>query len=199
MHRSRHANIECNARHIHRRGRDGKRSSVCDDQSVAVGKRRLSIIDQTGLAHPPGLGHDMSKIFFINRFFYPDHSATSQILSDLAFYLTGVGRTVHVITSGQVYDNPSARLPAYESVHGVCIHRVASTGFGRAGLLGRLLDYITFYRSAFALLRPARRRGRYRRCQDGSSSALNTSCIHRTKEASASGQLVARHLSRDCY
>src|ERR1700735_2470059 len=29
----------------------------------------------------------MQRLIFVNRFFYPDHSATSQMLSDLAFYL----------------------------------------------------------------------------------------------------------------
>lgn len=94
----------------------------------------------------------MSKIFFINRFFYPDHSATSQILTDLAWHLTGRGCVVHVITSGQSYDNPGARLRSEEVIQGVRVHRVASTGFGRAGLLGRLLDYISFYWSALAML-----------------------------------------------
>lgn len=93
----------------------------------------------------------MSKIFFINRFFYPDHSATSQILSDLAWHLTAKGHVVHVITSGQVYDNPAAQLASEEIIQGVCVHRVSSTSFGRAGLFGRLLDYLSFYWSAMTL------------------------------------------------
>lgn len=96
--------------------------------------------------------HDMSRIFFINRFFYPDHSATSQILSDLAWHLTGMGRVVHVITSGQTYDNPAAQLRSEEVIQGVRVHRVSSTGFGRAGLFGRLFDYLSFYWSALILL-----------------------------------------------
>lgn len=96
--------------------------------------------------------HGMSKIFFINRFFYPDHSATSQILSDLTWHLTGRGHLVHVITSGQAYDNPAAHLPSEELIQDVRVHRVSSTGFGRAGLAGRLLDYLSFYWSALAML-----------------------------------------------
>src|ERR1700732_1535893 len=45
----------------------------------------------------------MKRIIFLNRFFFPDHSATSQILSDLAFYLAGVGGDIHVIASQQRY------------------------------------------------------------------------------------------------
>src|SRR4029077_19718509 len=89
----------------------------------------------------------MRRLIFINRFFAPDHSATSQILSDLAFDLAGAGREVHCVTSRQIYDDPQAALPEREILNGVDVHRVASTGFGRAALVGRSLDYVSFYRS----------------------------------------------------
>ena len=89
----------------------------------------------------------MPRLIFVNRFFFPDHSATSQILSDLAFDLTGAGRTVHVVTSRQIYDDAKAALPTDEIVNGVHVHRVASTRFGRSALFGRALDYLSFYRS----------------------------------------------------
>ena len=54
----------------------------------------------------------MSRLIFVNRFFFPDHSATSQIVSDLAFHLAGAGRDVHVVTSTQIYDDAKAALPA---------------------------------------------------------------------------------------
>jgi len=89
----------------------------------------------------------MRRLIFLNRFFFPDHSATSQILSDLAFHLAASGREVHVITSQQLYDDPEAQLPAQEIVEGVHIHRVSSTRFGRSALLGRGIDYLSFYAS----------------------------------------------------
>ena len=54
----------------------------------------------------------MKRIIFLNRFFAPDHSATSQLVSDLAFSLAEFGRDVHVITSRQLYDDPLAKLPS---------------------------------------------------------------------------------------
>jgi colanic acid biosynthesis glycosyl transferase WcaI len=87
----------------------------------------------------------MARIIFLNRFFYPDHSATSQILTDLAFALTTRGFEVHVITSRQRYDDARAALPACERVGGVHIHRVVSSRFGRGNLFGRALDYLTYY------------------------------------------------------
>ena len=92
------------------------------------------------------------KVVFINRFFHPDHSATAQMLSDLAFGLAGRGTEVQVICSRQGYDHPQGTLPATEEVHGVRVHRVATSAFGRGSLLGRSLDYATFYVSAAACL-----------------------------------------------
>ena len=68
----------------------------------------------------------MARVIFINRFFHPDHSATSQLVSDLASHLAQAGREVHVITSRQIYDNPKASLPVTEIVQGVHVHRVCA-------------------------------------------------------------------------
>ena len=90
------------------------------------------------------------RVFFINRYFYPDISATSQMLSDVAFGLAAKGRSVTVITSRQTYEDPGARLPAADKVNGVTIVRIATTRLGRSSLPGRALDYLSFYVSAFA-------------------------------------------------
>jgi glycosyltransferase involved in cell wall biosynthesis len=97
------------------------------------------------------------QIIFINRFFYPDHSATSQLLTDLTFHMARHGQPVHVITSRQRYDNPRAGLEKRESVEGVDIHRVSTTQFGRAALVGRGFDYLSFYASVWrSILQVAR-------------------------------------------
>lgn len=88
------------------------------------------------------------KIVFVNRFFYPDHSATSQMLTDLAFHLADIGHNVAVITSRQRYDDATADLPWHEEIRGVAVHRVRTPRFGRGDLVGRLLDYLGFYVAA---------------------------------------------------
>src|SRR5512140_1118252 len=88
------------------------------------------------------------RIIFLNRYFYPDHSATSQMLSDLAFFLAGAGHEVCVVTSRQRYDDAGAVLPARERIDGVEVHRVRTTRFGRDNLVGRAADYATFYLAA---------------------------------------------------
>ena len=103
--------------------------------------------------------NSMARVIFINRYFFPDHSATSQILSDLAFHLATTGYEVHVIASRQIYDDPNAALAVAATVGNVSVHRVASTRFGRVALAGRALDYASFYRSARRHLRGVVRRG----------------------------------------
>lgn len=100
----------------------------------------------------------MGKLIFVNRFFYPDQSATSQLLSDLAFEFAHRGRTVCVIASRTGYDARTAALPAAEQIRGVQVYRTASTRFGRSRPWGRLADYLTFYvSSVWRLLRTTRR------------------------------------------
>jgi glycosyltransferase involved in cell wall biosynthesis len=101
----------------------------------------------------------MARLIFVNRFFYPDHSATSQILSDLAFALSRNGHDVHVITSRQIYDQPAASLPVEEEVNGVRVQRVQTTRYGRAGLSRRAVDYLSFYASVVPPLRQTVGRG----------------------------------------
>lgn len=88
------------------------------------------------------------RIIFINRYFFPDHSATSQILSDLAFYLSSQGYHIEIITSRQQYTNSDARFNKSEVINGVQVNRIWTTRFGRHNLLGRAVDYLSFYYSA---------------------------------------------------
>lgn len=92
------------------------------------------------------------RIVFINRFFYPDESATSQLLTDLAVSLAQHGYDVHVLCSRQLYNSRNTVLVPHEMVRGVNVHRIWTTRFGRATIPGRTIDYLTFYVSCFASL-----------------------------------------------
>ncbi|HUE45528.1 MAG TPA: glycosyltransferase family 4 protein [Aestuariivirgaceae bacterium] len=92
------------------------------------------------------------KLIFVNRYFDPDRSATSQVLSDLAFHLATRDHDVHVVASRQLYDDPGAILPATETIRGVSVHRVPTSRFGRKSLAGRTIDYASFHASAAARL-----------------------------------------------
>ena len=95
----------------------------------------------------------VAKLIFVNRYFYPDHSATSQLLTDLAFDLADAGAQVVVITGRQRYDDPGATLVPAERINGVTVCRIRTTRFGRSNLVGRALDYLTFYLSAWSAIR----------------------------------------------
>ena len=99
------------------------------------------------------------KLIFLNRYFYPDISATSQMLSALAFHLAAEGAEVHVIASRQGYEDPSANAAAREDIDGVCVHRIWTSRFGRRRLRGRAIDYLSFNLAAMIELFGVARRG----------------------------------------
>ena len=126
-----------------------------------------------------------SHVIFLNRFFYPDHSATSQMLSDLAFALAGQGYRLSVITSRQRYDAPSARLPNRRGIAGVDVHRVPTSRFGRHFLPGRFVDYLSFYVSAaWSAVAPRASRRHYRR-ENRPADALTARRAHRAPSTGA--------------
>jgi colanic acid biosynthesis glycosyl transferase WcaI len=66
----------------------------------------------------------MAKIIFVNRFFYPDQSASSQLLTDLAFFLAEESHEVHVITSSNMVTGIITQLRRDETISKVRVHRV---------------------------------------------------------------------------
>ncbi len=87
----------------------------------------------------------MSRIFFINRFYHPDNSATAQLLTSLAEYLAAKDMDVVVTTSRLDYVTGNKIYLAHEKINGVEIHRLQTTAFGRDSLIGRAFDYLSFY------------------------------------------------------
>ena len=98
-------------------------------------------------------------IIFVNRYFWPDRSATSQILTDVAFHLAQSGHKVEVVASRLSYESDEGPYPAHEVHRGVEIYRVATPSFGRGNIVGRLIDYLGFYVTAFFRTLGAARRG----------------------------------------
>ena len=88
------------------------------------------------------------RVVFLNRYFHPDHAPTSVLLSNLAFALSQRGIQVTVITSRLRYEGGDHLLPQHETIRGVVVHRVWTSRRGRSGLIGRSLDYGSFYLAA---------------------------------------------------
>jgi glycosyltransferase involved in cell wall biosynthesis len=84
-------------------------------------------------------------VYLVNRYFWPDESATSLLLTDLAEDLQAAGHEVEVFTSRQLYNYPQAQLPRRQTWQGIQIHRLPASRFGRRHFCGRLFDIITFH------------------------------------------------------
>jgi UDP-N-acetylglucosamine:LPS N-acetylglucosamine transferase len=98
------------------------------------------------------------RIVLINQFYKPDTAATGQLLADVAEELAAKGHEVHVICGRTMYGGGRLPAPREQVVNGIHIHRVACTSFGRHRLIGRAMDYLSFYltaaRRALKLPRP---------------------------------------------
>ena len=82
------------------------------------------------------------RILLINQFFWPDSSATSQLLTDLARGLADRGHEVYSISADSQYNVASASAPP-----AVKMHHVKASRFSR-GRIGRVVSYLSFYVSA---------------------------------------------------
>ena len=90
-----------------------------------------------------------NHVIFLNRFYAPDVAATGQMLSDLAEDLASDGWRVTVVTGGSSYDGTRKHVSGRELRNGVEVLRVAGTSFGRANILGRLVDYLSYFLLSF--------------------------------------------------
>lgn len=85
------------------------------------------------------------RMLFINQFFWPDSSATSQQLTDLVNALAARGEEIEVLCgeSGGYAEAAGSAAPRAK------VHRVKAMPFTR-GKLGRVFSYLSFYATAFA-------------------------------------------------
>lgn len=82
------------------------------------------------------------RILLLNQFFWPDSSATSQLLTDLARGLAERGHDVYVISAETGY-----AVQTGDAAPNVTMIRVKTSGF-RRGKVGRVLSYASFYLGA---------------------------------------------------
>lgn len=99
-----------------------------------------------------------APVIFLNRFYAPDHSATAQILTDLAVDLAAHGHSVTVIAGRALYGQDTGLLPMNEVLDGVTVRRVA-TPPRRHGMTGRVLAYLAYLLIAPIVLARLARRG----------------------------------------
>jgi glycosyltransferase involved in cell wall biosynthesis len=86
----------------------------------------------------------MAHILVVSQVFYPDMSAVSQVLTDLAEDLGTRGHEVVVYSSRFGYEDPSISFPSYEVYREVKIIRLRQTRYSKQGKLGRILNFSSF-------------------------------------------------------
>ena len=91
------------------------------------------------------------RLLLLNQFYPPDVAPTGQYLHDLARSLVQRGHQVKVLCSRRSYNGTKTFSPR-EQIDGVEVVRLAATGFGRRGFLGKIADYTSFYGLLFSAL-----------------------------------------------
>ncbi len=87
------------------------------------------------------------KVCFFNRSYWPDTTATGQLLTELAEDLVAIHGFEVTVVSG--YPIGAEGLPAREVRHGVRIIRARGTRFSTKTFTGRAMNYVTYFMSAF--------------------------------------------------
>ncbi|MGQ0737259.1 MAG: glycosyltransferase family 4 protein [Acidobacteriota bacterium] len=90
-------------------------------------------------------------VAFFNRSYYPDATATGQLLTDLCEDLVRLhGCRVTVVTGLPLAPSPGSRpvTAGREVVNGVEVHRTIGTTFDKRRFAGRASNYVTYFMSA---------------------------------------------------
>ncbi len=85
------------------------------------------------------------RLVFINRFFYPDESATALMLADLVQGLAPLGKDMHVITAKAAYTPGSAETADGLPEEKLAVTRLPNLPVSHQSLAGRLLNFAAFY------------------------------------------------------
>ncbi|GAA0761764.1 glycosyltransferase involved in cell wall biosynthesis [Erythromicrobium ramosum] len=84
------------------------------------------------------------RIILINRFFFPDESATSLMLTDLVEGLAPLGVAMHAITASASYTGTEGSAQAL-SVPDLTVTRLPTLPLSHQSLAGRVLNFLVFY------------------------------------------------------
>ena len=131
---------------LYKKLREGCLKAAPNYERAELAQHMMSVLEdlRTRQSH----GAERMRLLFINRYFYPDSSATSQLLTELAEDLDSQGVSVTVISGRTLYHEKDTRLPVHEVHKGIRIVRVGFFRFDRSHTFGRLADYLSFWISA---------------------------------------------------
>jgi colanic acid biosynthesis glycosyl transferase WcaI len=81
------------------------------------------------------------KILIVNQAFYPDQSASSQYVNELALELVKRGHQISVVTANKGYLNQNEKYQTYEEINGIKVIRASSVNYRNTKVL-RILSAI---------------------------------------------------------
>ena len=83
-------------------------------------------------------------ILFLCQFFYPEYISSAQLPWDTVQALKEAGFTVDALCGYPREYSEGQNIPVREKVDGIHIHRLKYIQTGRAGFLGRIINYFSF-------------------------------------------------------
>lgn len=83
-------------------------------------------------------------ILFLCQFFYPEYISSAQLPYDTVLALKEAGFTVGALCGYPHEYSEGGDIPRKETVNGIDIHRLKYIQTGRAGILGRIVNYFSF-------------------------------------------------------
>ena len=83
-------------------------------------------------------------ILFLCQFFYPEYISSAQLPYDTVLALKKAGFSVGALCDYPHEYSDGGDIPARETVNGIEIHRLKYIQTGRAGFLGRIINYFSF-------------------------------------------------------
>ena len=83
-------------------------------------------------------------ILFLCQFFYPEYISSAQLPYDTVRALKDAGFTVDALCGYPREYSEGGDIPVREEIDGVHIHRLKYIQTGRAGFLGRIINYFSF-------------------------------------------------------
>lgn len=86
----------------------------------------------------------MKTLLILSQTFVPDPASVGQHIADVAIEMVRRGYRVVVYTSARGYDDPTIEYPKHEVLHGVEIHRLDFSSFGKKSIATRVLGTASF-------------------------------------------------------
>jgi hypothetical protein len=83
-------------------------------------------------------------LLILSQVFVPDPASVGQHMADVAVEMARRGHRVKVFASARGYEDPSRRYPLRENFHGVEVHRLDFSSFGKKRIRTRILGTISF-------------------------------------------------------